>query len=196
MRSRSLAAAAAALVLVAGTITVVVALHKSPEKPPGCVATVDGTSYEVDLAQAANAATVAAVGKRAGLPDHAVTVALAAALQESHLRNLPYGDRDSVGLFQQRPSQGWGPRADLLDPVYAAGAFYDRLRKVPGWPTLSVAVAAQRVQRSALGSAYAQWEAEARALARSLTGEVAAGLSCRFSKPLQPGSTSLATQWS
>jgi len=109
------------------------------------------------------------VGKRLGLADHAVSVALATALQESKLRNLNYGDRDSLGLFQQRPSQGWGPPAKILVPRLAAAAFSTRLRSVPGWQTLPVADAAQAVQHSASAAAYAPWETEARLLARTLT---------------------------
>ena len=84
-----------------------------------------------------------------------MTVALAAALQESNLLNLPYGDRDSLGLFQQRPSQGWGTAAQILDPAYAASAFYARLVDVPGWESLPVTQAAQLVQSSADPGAYA-----------------------------------------
>ncbi|MDX6287893.1 MAG: hypothetical protein QOG53_3378 [Frankiales bacterium] len=137
----------------------------------------------MDLDQAANGATIAAVGKRVGMPNHAVTVALAAALQESKLRNLSYGDRDSVGLFQQRPSQGWGSQAEILDPVYAANAFYMHLRRVRGWETMPIEEAAQRVQRSAGGYAYAQWEPQARVMAQALTGEVVAGLTCAYNTP-------------
>ena len=89
------------------------------------------------------------MAKRRGLPNHAVTVALAAALQESKLYNVNYGDRDSVGIFQQRPSQGWGTPAQLIDPAYAANAFYSHLEKIPTWRTLEVAKAAQLVQHSA-----------------------------------------------
>ncbi len=130
--------------------------------------------------QAQNAAIVAAVGAHRGVPDHAVTVALATALQESNLLNLPYGDRDSLGLFQQRPSQGWGTAAQILDPAYAAGAFYARLVEVPGWESLPVTEAAQLVQGSADPSAYAQWEPEAQALAIASTGERPAALSCQL----------------
>jgi len=147
---------------------------------PGCQASAGSGSYPLDLDQASNAATIAAVGKRLGLPDHAVTIALAAALQESELRNLAHGDRDSRGLFQQRPSQGWGTPTQIMVPGYAATAFYQHLAAVPGWETMAVTDAAQRVQRSAAPNAYAQWEAEARVLAQALTGEVAAGLNCRF----------------
>jgi len=140
----------------------------------------DGPSYSLDPTQAQEASVIAAAGGRLGLPDHAVTIALATALQETHLRDLPYGDRDSVGLFQQRPSQGWGSRAQLLDPNYAATAFFQHLEAVPGWTQLSVADAAQDVQHSADGTAYAAWASEARTLAIDLTGEVAASVSCRL----------------
>jgi hypothetical protein len=136
-------------------------------------------TYSLDLEQAANATTIAAVGKRLSMPDHAVTVALAASLQESKLHNLNHGDLDSLGLFQQRPSQGWGTPTQILSPKYAAAAFYQHLALIDGWQTLSVTDAAQQVQRSAAPNAYAQWEQEARALAIAMTGEIPAGLACR-----------------
>jgi hypothetical protein len=136
--------------------------------------------YTLSLEQTQNAAIIAAVAAKDQLPDHAVTVALAVSLQESQLDNLPYGDRDSVGLFQQRPSQGWGTQAQLLDPLYAASAFYNRLAQVPGWQGLPLTEAAQAVQLSATPSAYATWEDEARTLAVALTGEVGGSLSCRL----------------
>lgn len=138
------------------------------------------------MEQARSATTISAVGVRLGLPDHAVTVALATALQESGLRNLSYGDRDSVGVLQQRPSQGWGSRSQILSPAYASAAFYGRLTQVAGWQALPVAQAAQAVQHSADPSAYAQWEDRARVLARSLTGGVVAGCSCRTTVPTGP----------
>ncbi|HEX4361968.1 MAG TPA: hypothetical protein VH141_30840 [Pseudonocardia sp.] len=153
--------------------------------PPGCTATLspagdpDGVqAYSMTPEQADNAATIAAVGLKLGLPSHAVTVAIATALQESGLHNLSTGDRDSVGLFQQRPSQGWGTVAQISDPVYAATAFYQRLRQQPNWTRLEVTRAAQLVQRSAAPEAYAQWEPQARAIAAALTGEDDATLSC------------------
>lgn len=136
--------------------------------------------YQVTPEQAQNAAIIAAVALKMGMPDHAVTVALATALQESGLRDLPYGDRDSVGLFQQRPSEGWGTRAQILDPVYAATAFYSRLAHVPGWETIPVTEAAQAVQQSAAPSAYAPWESEARAFAAALTGEDPGAFTCHL----------------
>lgn len=149
----------------------------------GCVATAGSDVYQLDLEQAQNAATIAAVAKRRGLDDHAVTVALATVMQESKLYNLEYGDRDSLGLFQQRPSQGWGTTAQVLDPVHASNKFYDALLNVPHWKSLPVAEAAQAVQQSGFPTAYAQWEDEARTLARVLTGEVAAGLTCTTPTP-------------
>jgi hypothetical protein len=134
----------------------------------------------VDIEQAENATTITAVAKQLGMPDHAVTIALAAALQESQLRNLRYGDRDSLGLFQQRPSQGWGTPAQLVDPQYAAGAFFKALARVSGWESLPVTQAAQSVQRSSAPDAYATWEPLARSLAIATTGEQAVGLTCQY----------------
>jgi hypothetical protein len=108
----------------------------------------EGTSYGMSPDQAANAATIAAVGTGKGLPERAVTIGLATAMQESALRNLDHGDRDSLGLFQQRPSQGWGTPEQIMDPVYSAGIFYDRLAKVRGYSRLPLTVAAQKVQLS------------------------------------------------
>ena len=184
-RRRGLIALAVIVVLVALSVAVW-PLLRNLGRTPGCTVTAPSTaasgapvSFSLSGEQANNAATIAAVGIRLGMPDHAVTIALAAALQESNLYNLPDGDRDSAGLFQQRPSQGWGTRAQILDPVYAATAFYQRLRAQPAWNQLSVADAAQLVQRSAAPSAYAQWEPRARADAAALTGEVPAALTCR-----------------
>jgi hypothetical protein len=149
------------------------------------------TRYVIDLEQAANATTISAVGKQLHMPDHAVTIALATALQESNLHNLPYGDRDSLGLFQQRPSQGWGTPAQIMNPRYAARAFFDALARVPGWQDTSVTRAAQRVQHSNAPQAYARWEPLARSLAIATTGEVPAGLTCQF--PLTKSRTAPAS---
>ena len=141
--------------------------------------TVDGHSYGLDREQVANAQTISQSATGLGLPHHAVTVALAAAFQESTLHNLTHGDRDSVGLFQQRPSQGWGTPTQLLDTSYASEAFLRALSQVQGWDVMPVTEAAQSVQHSAAPGAYASWETEARALARAVTGEVPNALSCR-----------------
>jgi hypothetical protein len=180
---RPFAVLAATAAAIAGTVAALALGHAKAESAPACtVGAAAGGTYTLTPDQAQNAAIIAAVAFREGLPDHAVTVALATSLQESKLRNLPYGDRDSIGLFQQRPSQGWGTRAELLDPVYSTSAFYRGLTQVPGWQTMPVTDAAQAVQRSADAGAYAVWEDEARALAVALTGEVPAGLSCRLAK--------------
>ncbi|WP_420864119.1 heavy metal transporter [Streptomyces deccanensis] len=148
---------------------------------PRCVvvsAADDGASYEFTPEQAANAATISAVGTSRELPERAVTIALATALQESSLRNIAHGDRDSLGLFQQRPSQGWGTEQQIQDPVYAAGEFYEHLVKVEGYERLPLTVAAQRVQRSGYPEAYAKHEPDATLLAAALTGRSAATLTC------------------
>ncbi|MEU3730731.1 heavy metal transporter [Streptomyces sp. NPDC033538] len=148
---------------------------------PGCkvVATEDGhATYEFTPEQAVNAAAITAVGTARDLPERAVTIALATALQESTLRNIDYGDRDSLGLFQQRPSQGWGTPAEIMDPAYSAGMFYERLVEVPGYTRLPLTVAAQRVQRSGFPQAYAKHEPDATLLAAALTGRSAATLTC------------------
>jgi hypothetical protein len=134
----------------------------------------------LDLEQAANAATIAAVAAGKRLPERALVIAYATALQESHIRNLEGGDRDSVGLFQQRPSQGWGSRERLMDPVYATHRFFDALAKVKDYRHHSVAEAAQRVQRSADGSAYAQHVTMAEALAVAYTGRRAMAVRCWY----------------
>jgi hypothetical protein len=183
---RRIGAGVVVLVLLAGAGVAVMSFRHHAEPPPSCAVTAGTTTYELDMDQAANSTTIAAVGKRLGLPDHAVTVALAAALQESRLKNLPYGDRDSLGLFQQRPSQGWGTATEILTPSYAAAAFFRELTRVPNWEALPITDAAQKVQRSGLPTAYAQWEPEARTLAIALTGESEAGLTCRFSLDRSP----------
>lgn len=136
-----------------------------------CVFTGTNSEYQLSPEQTGNAATIAGVAIRRGLPKRATTVALAAALQESKLIALDYGDRDSVGLFQQRPSQGWGPHSSLLEPVYATNKFFSALIRNSDWQQLSIADAAQAVQRSAAGSAYQGWEEQARVMSEILTSD-------------------------
>jgi hypothetical protein len=119
---------------------------------------VSGSSLTLTAEQLTNAVTIAGVAHDRGLPERAVVIALATAQQESRLRNLDYGDRDSLGLFQQRPSQGWGTEAQVQDPAYAAGKFYEHLVQVPGWDTGRLTDVAQAVQRSGFPEAYQQWE--------------------------------------
>jgi hypothetical protein len=139
-----------------------------------------GPDEQVKLSaeQAANAATIAAVGIRRGVPEQAIVVALATSWQESDLENVTGGDRDSLGLFQQRPSQGWGTAEQIADPRYAAGRFYSALLKVKGWQEMRVTDAAQAVQRSAYPEAYEQHAANAEVLAAALSGDAGGSVGC------------------
>ncbi|MFH8365760.1 hypothetical protein [Streptomyces sp. NPDC018031] len=177
-RARLLRAGAACAVLLALAGYVVAHLLTGGGGPPRCFARTEGESVALDPEQAVNAATITAVGSARGLPQRAVTIALATAMQESGLRNIKRGDRDSLGLFQQRPSQGWGTEEQILDPVYSAGAFYDQLVLVPGYSRLPLTVAAQRVQRSGYPQAYAKHETEAVVLTEVLTGRADGAFSC------------------
>ncbi|WP_433888483.1 C40 family peptidase [Streptomyces sp. CA-111067] len=132
---------------------------------PGTV-TVAGLDNPAE--QVPGARTIVATGLAMGIPTRGQIVALATALQESGLRNLTYGDRDSLGLFQQRPSQGWGTATEILVPVHASTKFYQALEQVSGWQSLSVAQAAQAVQKSGFPDAYAKWEPLATAVQKAL----------------------------
>lgn len=131
-----------------------------------------------------HARTIVAVGIAMGLPKRAYVIAIACALQESNLRNLAStalsesyrypndgrgSDHDSVGLFQQRPSAGWGSVRNLMSPDYAARQFYQALLKVPGWSAMALTRAAQAVQVSAYPLAYAKHEARAQTIVDALT---------------------------
>jgi hypothetical protein len=151
------------------------------EPVPGqqrCVATVNNRSTVVDLDQAHFASIITGISVRRGLPPRAASIALATAYQETGIRNLDYGDRDSVGLFQQRPSQGWGTKKQLMDPYYATGKFYDALVKIDNWENADITDVAQKIQFSGYPEAYRDHEADARILASALSGQSAAGFSC------------------
>ncbi len=150
----------------------------STPQQPGCTVTAEGRTLTLEPQQAANASTIAAVASSRDLPERAVTIALATSMQESGLRNLDHGDRDSRGLFQQRPSQGWGTAAQIMDPVHASNEFFDGLVKIRGYSRLPLTVAAQKVQKSGFPQAYAKHEPDATLLASALTGRVSAALSC------------------
>lgn len=143
-----------------------------------CTATAGDRTVELTTEQAENAALITAIAVGRGMPARAATIALATAYQESKLYNIEHGDRDSLGLFQQRPSQGWGSEEQVLDPYYSTNAFYDALDRIGDYESMEVTVAAQEVQRSAYPSAYADHEADARVLASALTGNSAAAFSC------------------
>jgi hypothetical protein len=134
----------------------------------GCPAEVAGW----DRKQTANAKVIVRVAGELDMPDRAVVVALATAMQESNVRNVDHGPpgEDSAGVFQQRPSQGWGSRAQVMDVEHAATSFFLSLRKVDGWEDMRVTDAAQRVQRSAFPEAYQKHVPAARKLAKKLRG--------------------------
>ncbi|WP_420367146.1 C40 family peptidase [Curtobacterium sp. L1-20] len=148
----------------------------------GAVGTVSGTAVAVQKGtlpeqvgpysgdQVKNAAAIISIGKQRGLTQHAQQTALMAAMTESTLRNLSGGDRDSAGLFQMRPSQGWGTQAQVTDITYAINLFYERLVKVPGWDTMAPGNAAQAVEGSAFPDAYATKSANAVEMMNALSG--------------------------
>ncbi|HZC27376.1 MAG TPA: hypothetical protein VE287_10150 [Actinopolymorphaceae bacterium] len=166
-------------VVIAGSVLVSQLLVKQP-LVDGCTANVAGGTTRLTVEEAENAALISALSVQRGLPARAATIALATAYQESGLHNISYGHLDSVGLFQQRPSQGWGTEQQILDPYYATASFYTALAKIHGYSAMDIAAAAQLVQRSADGGAYSQHEASARALASSLTGQSEAAFSCEL----------------
>jgi hypothetical protein len=158
------------LIIAALALARVKHVRITPAAGSGCL--VRGHSFDVPLTagQAEIAAIIAGVASHRSMPVRAVTIAYAAALQESKLQNLHYGDRDSVGVFQQRPSEGWGTRAQLLDPVYATSRFFAALAAVPRYQHLLIYQAAQAVQHSADGQAYGQYTGEGTAMANGFTG--------------------------
>jgi hypothetical protein len=152
-----------------------------------CLVTASGSTFSWAPDQASNAAAITAIAVQRGMPPRAATIAIATAMQESKVRNVKFGDRDSLGLFQQRPSQGWGTAEQILDPEYSTNKFYDALEKIKGYRSMDIAQAAQKVQRSAAGEAYAQHEAQARVTASVLSGQTHGGMVCALKDPAKPG---------
>lgn len=146
--------------------------------PEQCTVTSGDLEVPLTREQARNASIIVAVSVERGLPERAAIVALATAYQESGIRNLDYGDRDSLGLFQQRPSYGWGTEEEIMDPWYASNRFYEELVKFDNWETTDVNDIAQKVQRSGHPEAYRKHVDNATAVARSLLGELPASLGC------------------
>jgi hypothetical protein len=195
LRLRTVVLVVTVLIVVLGAGLYVAVTHMGKHLPlaRGCEVRASGGSVALDITQMANAATVAAVGIRRALPERAIVVALATAFQESKLENLDGGDRDSVGLFQQRPSQGWGTAEQLRDPRYASGKFYTALLRVPGWQNMRITEAAQRVQRSAYPEAYERWSDKAFMLVEALAGRVSGAVSCtRVGAPAVRGAAATA----
>ncbi|GAA3272857.1 hypothetical protein Dvina_46635 [Dactylosporangium vinaceum] len=150
-------------------------------------ASTGAAEVELDSDQLANAATVTAVGLTRKIPQRGLVIALATAWQESKLENLTGGDRDSIGLFQQRPSQGWGEPEQIADPRYAANAFFTALLKIKGWDRMSVTDAAQAVQRSAHPGAYEKWTDESEIMVKALSGEVTGAVACTVTEEASHG---------
>ncbi|WP_407318618.1 hypothetical protein UQW22_18210 [Isoptericola halotolerans] len=184
-RSAAGSAGAVAAILVVGVLATGSVVWYLSDREPAlsrqrCAAELDGTSWYLTPVQAQNTALVVGTSIQRDLPARAGTIGVATALQESSLVNIDYGDRDSLGLFQQRPSQGWGSPAEIMDPVYSTNTFYAGLEDVEGWEQLEVTVAAQAVQRSAFPDAYAQHETLARAWTSSLTGHSPGSVTCEL----------------
>lgn len=142
------------------------------------VALADGGFTSLSAEQARNASIIVGASIERGLPERAAVVALATAYQESDLRNLDYGDRDSLGLFQQRPSYGWGTEEQIMDPWYSSHRFYEELVKFTDWESVDVNDMAQKVQRSGFPEAYRKHEAKATAVAAALRGSAPETLAC------------------
>jgi hypothetical protein len=177
-----------AAVVLAVALVGIVFTDRQPVRSEYCTADVGQTHAQIDTDQARWATLMGAIAWRRALPPRATTIALATAFQETKIHNLDYGDRDSVGLFQQRPSQGWGSREQILDPFYAINRFYDELLKVDGYESMTITDAAQAVQRSAFPGAYGAHEDYARALASALRGYSTAAFSCTIN-PVGGGRT-------
>ncbi len=169
--------------LIAGGAFLALNRYGSPAYDGTCVATGLGTSHRYTTDRVANAALISAISVDREMPPRAASIALATAYQESQLRNIDYGDRDSLGLFQQRPSQGWGTPEQIMDPVYSTNAFYDALEKVTNYAKGDINDVAQKVQRSGHPEAYRDHEVEGRLYASALTGQSGANLVCTLGSP-------------
>ncbi|MDR1790054.1 MAG: hypothetical protein LBR20_00020 [Propionibacteriaceae bacterium] len=165
--------------VVGGGIWAVMSLlPPEPQIVPHCEATVGEYTVSITTEQAYNAGIIAGVSVKRGLIPRAASIALATAYQESKILNLDYGHADSLGLFQQRTSQGWGTEEEIMDPWYSSARFYKELVKFKGWETGDINDYAQKVQRSGYPEAYRQHESNARTLASALTGETPAAFTC------------------
>jgi len=194
--------------VVAGVLALTGALAGlagSVEASSACGLTV-GPVVDLDAEQAASARVIVAVGQQRGVPARGLLIALMTAMQESGLRNLDYGDRDSLGLFQQRPSMGWGTPEQVREPAYAAAAFFGGpssptdnagLLDVVGWDAMPLTDAAQAVQRSAFPDAYAKWEPVARTWLAGILDDpaAAAAVGCAQASESARVAIAAATRW-
>jgi hypothetical protein len=198
VRSFRRARAAAAVVVLLAVLGVALLLTTKhgplvPE-PTACVVAHGRQDLQLSVSQAGIAATIAGVAARRDMPVRAVTIAYAAALQESKLTDLNYGDLDSVGIFQQRPSEGWGTPRQIEDPVYASTRFFAALAAVPRYQHMPVYQAAQAVQRSADGYAYDQYAGVGATMASAFSGSTPHALWCFYSSPAGKANLSAATR--
>lgn len=168
------------LALVAGVVWFAASALIRGAAKPVCTIRAAGMTETFTPEQTANAALITAIAVRRDLPARAATIAITTAYQESKIRNLRYGDRDSLGLFQQRPSQGWGTAEQVQDPVFSTNAFYDALVRIKDYETADITTIAQKVQRSAYPEAYRDHEGQGRVLASALSGWSPAGLTCEL----------------
>ncbi len=194
---RIIAVVVAAVALVCGLIWGGAVIWSNATKQPlpmddQCRAVAGGGTVTLTPEQAVNATLITSVALTRGLPARAVTIALTTAYQESGIRNLDYGHADSVGLFQQRPSKGWGTVKQIMDPYYSAGKFYDALVRVKNWRTGDINDVAQAVQRSAHPDAYRKHVSKARVLSSVLTGAAPGGFSCTIGSPGKANADGLA----
>lgn len=178
----------ATLAVTAGVVAGIVVLWSGYQKVPlpiadRCEASAGGRVTTVDPEQARNAAIISGMSIKRGLKPRAASIALATAYQESGIRNLTYGHADSLGLFQQRPSKGWGTVDQIMDPWYSTRSFYRAMEHIKRWETKDINTVAQAVQRSAFPDAYRKHVDRARTLSSSLTGETPASFSCVIAQP-------------
>lgn len=175
---------AVVIALVAGGVTLWANYNKSPLPiADRCTATAAGRTTTISPEQARNASIIAGTSVRRGLVPRAASIGLATAYQESGIRNLNYGHADSLGLFQQRPSKGWGTEQQIMDPWYSSNTFYKAMERITNWRTRDINDVAQAVQRSAYPDAYRRHVQNARTLASVLTGETAASFTCVVGSP-------------
>lgn len=180
----AVAGIAVVIALVAGGVVLWSNYNKAPLPiEDRCVATAGGRTATISPEQARNASIISGVALKRELAPRAVSIALATAYQESGIRNLNYGHADSIGLFQQRPSKGWGTIEEIMDPWYSTRQFYKAMVLVKNWRTKDINDVAQAVQRSAYPDAYRRHVPNARTLASSLTGETPASFTCVVATP-------------
>lgn len=181
-----------AVILAAAAIGYLATRNSAIVTPRQTVCGAGPTTDQVQLSpgQAGIAAVIAGVANQRSMPVRAVAIAYATALQESKLSNPDYGDRDSVGVFQQRPSEGWGTAHQIEDPVYASSRFFAALAAVPHYRRIPIDQAAQAVQHSADGTAYGQYATEGTTLADAFSGAQPHAVWCEYGS--DPGPTSLA----